>query len=158
MPGYGSSRIRARSRVRFPKKARTDQMCTKCISCITEPQRLCPAGPAGDGAFTAQLLQGYRPGREFKEEPGQNRSSREHQALQGFDQQRHRLSEQNHAEDKRRRVALNLHHVWTKHIPSGPHLTDGYRAEEVHRTQGPASDAHRVPHYISTSVIISNER
>uniref|UniRef100_A0A671K8W1 SIM bHLH transcription factor 2 n=1 Tax=Sinocyclocheilus anshuiensis TaxID=1608454 RepID=A0A671K8W1_9TELE len=76
--------------------------------------------------------------------------------------QRRRLSEQSHTEDKRllvaqSRVSLNLHHVWTKHVPSGPyalsHLTDGYRAEEVHRTQSPAG-----PHYISTSVIISNER
>ncbi|XP_016106278.1 single-minded homolog 2-like [Sinocyclocheilus grahami] len=123
------------------------------------------SGPAGDGAFTAQLLQGgYRPSGAFKEEPGQNHSSREHQALQGFSQQtqRRRLSERSHTEDKRllvaqSQVSLNLHHVWTKHVPSGPyalsHLTDGYRAEEVHRTQSPAG-----PHYISTSVIISNER
>uniref|UniRef100_A0A673HT86 SIM bHLH transcription factor 2 n=1 Tax=Sinocyclocheilus rhinocerous TaxID=307959 RepID=A0A673HT86_9TELE len=107
---------------------------------------------------------GYTPSGAFKEEPGQNRSSREHQALQGFSQQtqRRRLSEQSHTEDKRllvaqSRVSLNLHHVWTKHVPSGPyalsHLTDGYRAEEVHRTQSPTG-----PHYISTSVIISNER
>ncbi|KAF4108628.1 hypothetical protein G5714_011387 [Onychostoma macrolepis] len=142
----------------------------KAAAHLQTPAHCCAySGPAADGAFTAQLLQGYRPGGAFKEEPGQNRSSREHQALQGFGQQtqRHRLSEQNHAEDKRllvaqSRVALNLHHVWAKHVPSGPyalsHLTDGYRAEEVHRTQSPAGDAHRVPHYISTSVIISNER
>ncbi|XP_026111537.1 single-minded homolog 2-like [Carassius auratus] len=119
------------------------------------------SGSAGD-AFTAQLLQsGYRPGGAFKEESGQNRSSREHQTLQGFGQNRE-LSEQIHTEDKRllvsqSRVSLNLQHVWAKHVPSGPytlsHLTDGYRAEEVHRTQSTAG-----PHYISTSVIISNER
>ncbi|KAL0183342.1 hypothetical protein M9458_022717, partial [Cirrhinus mrigala] len=82
-----------------------------------------------------------------------------------------RLSEQNHMEEKRVLVAqspyvsLNLHHVWAKHVPPGPyalsHLTDGYRGEEVnpylYRTQSPANDAHRVPHYIGTSVIISNE-
>ncbi|KTG34694.1 hypothetical protein cypCar_00022443 [Cyprinus carpio] len=122
------------------------------------------SGPAGN-AFTAQLLQGgYRPGGAFKEEPGQNRSSREHQALQGFGQQtqRRRLSDQSHTEDKRllvaqSQVSLNLQHVWAKHVPSGhyalSHLTEGYRAEEVHRTQTPTG-----PHYISTSVIISNER
>ncbi|KAI2660149.1 hypothetical protein H4Q32_025861 [Labeo rohita] len=170
------------------------------------------SGPAGDGAFTAQLLHGgYRPVGVFKEEPGQNRSNRgrederdsggceqirRHQALQGFGQQSPvqrrrpcaadapyedrsgercsapRLSEQNHTEEKRvlvtqsPYVSLNLHHVWAKHVPSGPyalsHLTDGYRDEEVnpylYRTQSPANDTHRVPHYIGTSVIISNER
>ncbi|XP_016326534.1 single-minded homolog 2-like [Sinocyclocheilus anshuiensis] len=118
---------------------------------------------------------------------------RRHQELQGFGQQpllemqRHRLcvtntpyedrnprlSEQNHTEEKRLPgaqspyVSLNLHHVWAKHVPSGPYalsrLTDAYRGEEVnpylYRTQSPTADAHRgAPHYIGTSVIISNER
>ncbi|KAK9968878.1 hypothetical protein ABG768_003176 [Culter alburnus] len=90
-----------------------------------------------------------------------------------------RLSEQNDTEEKRvllgtglpaqsPYVSLNLHHVLAKHgsFPSGPyalsHLTDAYRGEEVnpylYRTQSPAPDGHRVPHYIGTSVIISNER
>uniref|UniRef100_A0A671KA76 Single-minded homolog 2-like n=1 Tax=Sinocyclocheilus anshuiensis TaxID=1608454 RepID=A0A671KA76_9TELE len=84
-----------------------------------------------------------------------------------------RLSEQNHTEEKRLPgaqspyVSLNLHHVWAKHVPSGPYalsrLTDAYRGEEVnpylYRTQSPTADAHRgAPHYIGTSVIISNER
>ncbi|XP_051971532.1 single-minded homolog 2 [Xyrauchen texanus] len=71
-------------------------------------------------------------------------------------------------------VSLNFHHVLTKHAPFPPaayalsHLTDsfGYRGEEVnpylYRTQSPTSspspEGHRVPHYIGTSVIISNER
>ncbi|XP_052463694.1 single-minded homolog 2 [Carassius gibelio] len=113
---------------------------------------------------------------------------RQHQDLQSFGQQHTqrlrlcatntvyedrnaRLSEQNHTQEKRLLgaqspyVSLNLHHVWAKHVPPGPyahsHLTDGYRSEAVnpylYRTQS-QSQSHRVPHYISTSVIISNER
>ncbi|XP_059403482.1 single-minded homolog 2-like, partial [Carassius carassius] len=113
---------------------------------------------------------------------------RRHQDLQGFGQQHKqsnrlcatntvyedrnaRLSEQNHTQEKRLLgaqspyISLNLHHVWAKHVPPGPyahsHLTDGYRGEEanpyLYRTQS-QSQSHRVPHYISTSVIISNER
>ncbi|XP_057177523.1 single-minded homolog 2 [Triplophysa rosa] len=69
-------------------------------------------------------------------------------------------------------VSLNLHHVLTKRgsIPSGSyalsHLTEscGYRGEEMnpylYRTQSPSPspERHGVPHYIGTSVIISNER
>uniref|UniRef100_A0A673LTH1 Single-minded homolog 2-like n=1 Tax=Sinocyclocheilus rhinocerous TaxID=307959 RepID=A0A673LTH1_9TELE len=131
----------------------------------------------------------HLPGGAFKEEPCQNRSSRgrEDERQPALEMQRHRLcvtntpyedrnprlSEQNHTEEKRLLgaqspyVSLNLHHVWAKHVPSGPyalsHLTDAYRGEEVnpylYRTQSPTADAHRgAPHYIGTSVIISNER
>lgn len=72
-------------------------------------------------------------------------------------------------------VSLNLHHVLTKHssFPAVPyslgHLTDSYsyRGEELnpylYRGQSPASrpspENHgQIPHYIGTSVIISNER
>ncbi|XP_036451721.1 single-minded homolog 2 [Colossoma macropomum] len=72
-------------------------------------------------------------------------------------------------------VSLNFHHVLAKHgsFPATPyslsHLTDsyGYRGEELHpylyRGQSPASspspESHsEIPHYIGTSVIISNER
>ncbi|XP_062342208.1 single-minded homolog 2 [Osmerus eperlanus] len=74
-------------------------------------------------------------------------------------------------------VSLNLHHVLAKHSPfQAPpytaalsHLTDsyGYRAEEMvsygYKGQSPASssspETHReIPHYIGTSVIITNER
>lgn len=72
-------------------------------------------------------------------------------------------------------VSLNLHQVLAKHssFPAVPyslgHLTDsyGYRGQELnpylHRGQSPASrpspENHgQIPHYISTSVIISNER
>ena len=75
-------------------------------------------------------------------------------------------------------VSLNLHHVLAKHSSSfqGPaaytlgHLTDNYnyRGEEInpylYRGQSPASssspESHReiLPHYIGTSVIITNER
>lgn len=156
--------------------------CTCLITCITNRRWPCLSGSVHGG---------FRPSGAFKEEPCQNRSSRgredervrRHQDLQGFVQQqtqRHspyedrnaRLSEQNHTQEKRLLgaqspyVSLNLHHVWAKHVPSGPyprsHLTDGYRGEEVnpylYRTQSPAADTHRVPHYIGTSVIISNER
>uniref|UniRef100_A0A8C2HX17 Uncharacterized protein n=1 Tax=Cyprinus carpio TaxID=7962 RepID=A0A8C2HX17_CYPCA len=150
-----------------------------------------PQTPAPCSAYSGSVHGGFRPSGAFKEEPCQNRSSRgredervrRHQDLQGFVQQqtqRHspyedrnaRLSEQNHTQEKRLLgaqspyVSLNLHHVWAKHVPSGPyprsHLTDGYRGEEVnpylYRTQSPTADTHRVPHYIGTSVIISNER
>lgn len=72
-------------------------------------------------------------------------------------------------------VSLNFHHVLAKHgsFPAAPyslsHLTDGYgyRGEELHpylyRGQSPASSPspetpNEMPHYIGTSVIISNER
>lgn len=72
-------------------------------------------------------------------------------------------------------VSLNLHHVLAKHssFPAVPyslgHLTDSYsyRGEELnsylYRSQSPASrtspENHgQIPHYIGTSVIISNER
>ncbi|MCJ8742500.1 hypothetical protein PDJAM_G00082750 [Pangasius djambal] len=72
-------------------------------------------------------------------------------------------------------VSLNLHHVLAKHssFPAVPyslgHLTDSYsyRGEELnpylYRGQSPASrpspENHgQIPHYIGTSVIISNER
>ncbi|KAL1267248.1 hypothetical protein QQF64_002923 [Cirrhinus molitorella] len=133
------------------------------------------SGPAGDGAFAAQLLQGgYRAGGAFKEEPDQNRSGRGDEPDRGDceqDRNGERCGASRLSEEKRLLVAqspyvsLNLHHVWAKHVPSGAyalgHLTDGYRGEEanpyLYRTQSPAGDAHRVPHYIGTSVIISNE-
>lgn len=70
-------------------------------------------------------------------------------------------------------VSLNLHHVLAKHssFPAVPyslgHLTDSYRGEELnpylYRGPSPASrpspENHgQIPHYIGTSVIISNER
>ncbi|XP_051541584.1 single-minded homolog 2-like [Myxocyprinus asiaticus] len=71
-------------------------------------------------------------------------------------------------------VSINFHHVLTKHASLPPavyalsHLTDSFsdRGEEVnpylYRIQSPSSspspEGHHVPHYISTSVIISNER
>lgn len=72
-------------------------------------------------------------------------------------------------------VSLNLHHVLAKHSSfQGPayalgHLTDNYsyRGEEInpylYKSQSPASssspESHReIPHYIGTSVIITNER
>lgn len=72
-------------------------------------------------------------------------------------------------------VSLNIHHVLAKHssFPAVPyslgHLTDSYsyRGEELnpylYRGQSPASrpspENHgQIPHYIGTSVIISNER
>ncbi|XP_055065073.1 single-minded homolog 2 [Misgurnus anguillicaudatus] len=96
-----------------------------------------------------------------------------------------RLPEQNSLEERRLLlemslppqssfVSLNVHHVLAKRssFPSGPyalsHLTEnyGYRGEEVnpclYRTQSPTSspspEGRHVPHYIGTSVIISNER
>uniref|UniRef100_A0A8B9I209 SIM bHLH transcription factor 2 n=1 Tax=Astyanax mexicanus TaxID=7994 RepID=A0A8B9I209_ASTMX len=72
-------------------------------------------------------------------------------------------------------VSLNFHHVLAKHgsFPAAPytlsHLTEsyGYRGEELnpylYRGQSPVSspspESHsEIPHYIGTSVIISNER
>lgn len=71
-------------------------------------------------------------------------------------------------------VSLNLHHVLTRRgpLPTGSyarsHLTEscGYPGEEMnpymYRTQSPTSspspEGHDVPHYVGTSVIISNER
>ncbi|XP_066507750.1 single-minded homolog 2 [Hoplias malabaricus] len=72
-------------------------------------------------------------------------------------------------------VSLNLHHVLTKHssFPTTSytlsHLMDSYsyRGEELHPylfrgqspTSSPSPESHsEVPHYIGTSVIISNER
>ncbi|KAL2095418.1 hypothetical protein ACEWY4_010137 [Coilia grayii] len=73
-------------------------------------------------------------------------------------------------------VSLNFHHVLAKHSSfqgsaayTLSHLTDnyGYRGEEIapylYKSQSPASssspESHReIPHYIGTSVIITNER
>lgn len=70
-------------------------------------------------------------------------------------------------------VSLNFHQVLAKHSPfqavpySLGRLTDSYRGEELnpylYRGQSPASrpspENHgQIPHYIGTSVIISNER
>lgn len=72
-------------------------------------------------------------------------------------------------------VSLNFQHILAKHgsFPASPyslgHLTDGYgyRSEDIspylYRSPSPASrpspEGHsQIPHYIGTSVIISNER
>ncbi|XP_062391572.1 single-minded homolog 2 [Sardina pilchardus] len=110
----------------------------------------------------------------------------DHMDSGGGDRGTPKLVEQCGAEDKRMfmgvglgghspYVSLNLHHVLAKHSSfQGPaytlgHLTDNYsyRGEEInpylYKSQSPASssspESHReIPHYIGTSVIITNER